>query len=153
MRHFGCMGLLDWEDRNTKLQLESPPASWASLNLRQIPSSQCSTAHQHLKDSSVAVSGTGGRSVSKAAELHKSNFRSMGWDTKVWSHTECTELNRSDNPLDYSWIVQKSGWAEHLAALQAFWMACWGSCMPLWRPNRYLMTKRISKTSKRCAVN
>lgn len=70
-------GVLDWKDCNTKMQLESPPASWAPLNMWQILSSQCSTAHQQLKDSSAALSCTVGRGVREAAKLHKSHCREV----------------------------------------------------------------------------
>lgn len=70
----------------------------------------------------------------------------------VWHHTECIELNNSDNPFGYSWTTWKSGWVEHLAALQEFCSA-WGSCVHLWRPKRYLLQKHISNARRRCAVN
>lgn len=156
VRYFVCMGLLDWKDYNTKIQLESPPAIWASLNIWQILSSQCSTARQQLKDLLAA----GERSVREAAELHKSDCLEAWGGIKKCCLT-LNVLNRSDNPFDYSWKKQKSGWVEHLAALLwEFWIACWRSGMPLWSPgmplwspNGYLKQKPISKTSKRCVVN
>lgn len=97
VRYFVCMALLEWKDCNTKIWLESPPAIWASLNIWQILSSQCS-ATQQLKDLLAA----GGRSVREAAELHKSDCLEAWGGIRKRSLTLYV-LNRSDKPFGYCW--------------------------------------------------
>lgn len=44
VRGFGCRVLLCWKDWNAWIQQESTAGSWAALNVREILSSECSTA-------------------------------------------------------------------------------------------------------------